>query len=490
MNKIFLLKVFTVVLMGALLGLQPANAASRYSKATKTGPARALNCGKGAFFDIKGECWECPKGYKHDNILLAPTNKKVCKKQGATKKIKADKVGKSVAGICKKGSWVSLNNGNCYKCPKGYKHNPALFGDKTGVCYKKSADNFSAAKKKSGTLVCRDGFFDPIDKGSCWTCPAAFPRRTLKSVKSNEACEVQACGVLNGRPCLITERIPSCDKGLAEDFIQNKCVKSLTAVQICKGVLKAFKAGTNIVGFDKLADRAKSLTGKTRSEFKGSKAKRDELLAKTIKAVGPHKDLIPELERLGKVAAAAHSKVKALFEPNTFCDGSVDKMSRKLESLGLRPNFKIKKSGLLDNGLLIGAANAAANDHFFMSYSLTLGASAGLGVSGALTIVTDYRGKGGGYISVGPQIQGNVAAGANLGIQFFPATKLAAFTGWGWGYGASGGPPSKVFGVGIDTTWGESFILDFQGFGVNASVGAGVLPADLAMSATHAWKLW
>ena len=32
------------------------------------------------------------------------------------------------------------------------------------------------------------------------------------------------CGAKNQRPCKITERVPSCDKGLKENFIKGKCV--------------------------------------------------------------------------------------------------------------------------------------------------------------------------------------------------------------------------------------------------------------------------
>lgn len=34
-----------------------------------------------------------------------------------------------------------------------------------------------------------------------------------------------SCGAANQRPCTIFERIPSCDKGLYEDFRLNKCLR-------------------------------------------------------------------------------------------------------------------------------------------------------------------------------------------------------------------------------------------------------------------------
>ena len=34
-----------------------------------------------------------------------------------------------------------------------------------------------------------------------------------------------ACGAKNQTPCKVWERIPSCDKGLKENFIKHQCVK-------------------------------------------------------------------------------------------------------------------------------------------------------------------------------------------------------------------------------------------------------------------------
>lgn len=40
----------------------------------------------------------------------------------------------------------------------------------------------------------------------------------------------QACGAARARPCPLTQRTPSCDRGLVEDFALNRCVPSEQSV--------------------------------------------------------------------------------------------------------------------------------------------------------------------------------------------------------------------------------------------------------------------
>ena len=41
----------------------------------------------------------------------------------------------------------------------------------------------------------------------------------------------QKCGAQGQRPCKIWERIPSCNRGLVEDFVKNRCVKSASTAR-------------------------------------------------------------------------------------------------------------------------------------------------------------------------------------------------------------------------------------------------------------------
>lgn len=48
---------------------------------------------------------------------------------------------------------------------------------------------------------------------------------TQRAVKGNPPWQADACGRVNIRPCHVIERVPSCDKGLKENFLKHQCVK-------------------------------------------------------------------------------------------------------------------------------------------------------------------------------------------------------------------------------------------------------------------------
>ena len=123
-----------------------------------------------------------------------------------------------------------------------------------------------------------------------------------------------------------------------------------------------------------------------------------------------------------------------------------------------------------------------------MAYQLGVAAAVEFGLGAELTFVTDYRGSGGLYISLSPQYITNYSAGVAFGVQFFPLANMSEFPGWGWGIGISGGPPSKAVGGGVNVAISQNFDK-FQGFGFSASLGAGVIPGDIGISASHAWEL-
>ena len=271
-----------------------------------------LSCPKGTFFDPRngGECWSCPSGA---NRTAAPvTANNACSKHHArqNKKASYDYNTGSLLKACKSGTFANFGSTKCYKCPSGYLHDGTRTVDTNGVCYKPAYDVPSkATKKKSLTMMkCPSGqFFDPIDNGSCWSCPSGYnrtaysvkddkacskaipatfstarkiksskpaalgcepygnksffdltdfgtcwscpssnPVRTLYAVTNDKACASNSCGKENGRPCYVWERIPSCDSGLMEDPFKNECVrpKNLACVATL-GVVATFKRMTD-----------------------------------------------------------------------------------------------------------------------------------------------------------------------------------------------------------------------------------------------------
>jgi hypothetical protein len=482
MKRTYLWAALAVLCSGLLALSLPATAAT-YKEATKVGRAHGPGCA-GGFPDIAGQCWVCPAGYRHDNILLAPTHDRVCKKEGGADRLAGRRVGNSVVGICKTG-WLSTHDGGCYTCPAGYRHDLAKFGNQVGVCFRDRPDSFSKASRQAGSLVCDKGFFDPIDGGSCWTCPTSAPVRTTASVKSDNACQSRACGTQGDRPCLITERIPSCDSGLIEDFVNNRCVSVSAKAAVCIATVSALKAGQTVAGFADVFNASKSRTSATRSKYQ-NKPDHDQLLAQIEREIARHVHVVPELKRVMALMSARRAQLEELFSPSNFCSLPVTQINQRLAALGLAPSFPLRKAGALPE--LIGSAHAAAGEHFFLGYQLGVSGGVGIGAQVALLFVTDFRGSGGKYVSVGPQIVTNAAIGLSpLGLQFFPKVGIASFTGWGFGGAVSGGPPTKAVAAGVDASFNDRMV--FQGFGISGSVGLGAIPGDLAVSASHAWKL-
>ena len=453
------------VLLGILISLvflSPAQAEDIYANATYVGKAHGPGCGKG-FTDITGHCWECPTGYKHNNILLSPTNPKVCKKPSITINKKGIVVGKSTLGICKKG-WLSTNNGKCYVCPNGYKHNIGKFGTTNGVCYKKTKALYSAAHNTHGSLVCTKGHFSVTKGGSCWTCPPAFPKRTSHGVQSDKACVSTPCGKQGERLCTISERILPCEKGTIPDFVKNECVAFSLKPAVCKALVTTLQGGKLPKGFEVFADLSRSKT-KKKSDVNSHK-----LMDQVNQAITPYQAKVPEIKRIYSVMNHTKSGVKAMFSPNTFCNPTA--VNRKLGTLGLKPNF-------------IG--NTASSDHFYMAYTLSFSLSAAAGLQGGFAVVTDYKGDTKTYVYLGPQLVSNASLSDSLGVQFFPRVSSEDFKGWGYDIGVSGGPPTKIVSGGADVAFNDKF--QFQGFGVSGSIGLGVLPADIGIAATHSWEL-
>ena len=202
---------------------------------------RSVKCTGREFFDPRkgGECWSCPKGT--NRTAYAVNSDRACSKPGYTKKKKGNRKGKSSVGFCPDKQWVSLHDGYCYTCSSGYSHDPSKPGNKKGVCYKRYRESLKKASFKHAT-TCKGGEFkDPRHGGECWSCGGW--NRTATAVTDKRACQAKSpcksgkiavggtcrkkgkCGKKGQRPCLIAERVPSCDKGLREDFGKNKCVK-------------------------------------------------------------------------------------------------------------------------------------------------------------------------------------------------------------------------------------------------------------------------
>ncbi|MDP6708966.1 MAG: hypothetical protein QF893_21695, partial [Alphaproteobacteria bacterium] len=234
------------VLQGAQDGqaaLAPVTASNACVKPARSEPAKAtrhkkVGCPRGSFFDPRkgGECWSCPSGYKRS---LAPvTAKNACAKSVFGKTARAKYRGKHGCG---RGQFFDpRKGGECWSCPSGYKRSLAPV-TATNACVRPGKKQLAKAQyhKKLG---CARGAFLDIGRGECWSCPSGYGR-SLHPVTDRRACVARQaacgsglinvggtcrrkgqCGGNGARPCLVIERIPSCNKGLKEDFGKNRCV--------------------------------------------------------------------------------------------------------------------------------------------------------------------------------------------------------------------------------------------------------------------------
>lgn len=213
--------------------------------------AKPSRCPAGAFFDLidGGSCWRCPEG--HGRTLVSVKSDRACRRPPRTIHSKARRHGRG-SGLfgtdCSSGQFWDPN-GHCWSCPGGYGRTTASVTS-ARACSRRIAARHARAERVA-TLACPgDSFFDLVRGGSCWRCPAGFGR-TLSPVTAGDACATAPlaglgeafgrcraghvnicgscrkkgdCGGAGQRPCLIGERLPSCDEELKEEFRTNQCV--------------------------------------------------------------------------------------------------------------------------------------------------------------------------------------------------------------------------------------------------------------------------
>lgn len=162
------------------------------TKATYRGKL-STKCPKGSFFDPRngGECWSCSSGTHR--TVFAVTSGKACEKRANTsyKKAKKERKNSRVGQGCPKRQFWDVKGGNgllgaCYSCPSGYKRSASSVTS-SKACFRVSKLSWSKAKYVSKLLCPKGTFFDPINKGTCWSCPRGHIR-SLASVKANDAC--------------------------------------------------------------------------------------------------------------------------------------------------------------------------------------------------------------------------------------------------------------------------------------------------------------
>jgi hypothetical protein len=114
---------------------------------------------------------------------------------------KADYVGAYSLDLkCSEGFYDPIYGGSCWKCPaddgNGGWLRSADSVEKDTACWRAPKETLKSANKKRSPAwawECPSGtFWDPYSPdglgGSCWECPAAYPRRTANPVNGTQAC--------------------------------------------------------------------------------------------------------------------------------------------------------------------------------------------------------------------------------------------------------------------------------------------------------------
>lgn len=170
-----------------------------YQSATKV--SNAPICQRGDHFDLigGGSCWRCPAGTQR---TVFPVNgAKACEQPAKTELTKASDRGapNSASPLlprtdCPRGAFLDIGKGRCYSCPAGHQRTAYAVTDQR-ACSRQIAARMVSAQQ-IGKAGCPSGsFYDPIQGGSCWRCPAGSKRGTA-AVNGARACEAPPAAVV------------------------------------------------------------------------------------------------------------------------------------------------------------------------------------------------------------------------------------------------------------------------------------------------------
>lgn len=329
------------------------------------------SCRSGTFANAGSRsCYTCPKGWKHDPSKRVKTSG-VCYKPRKVSRMAATEV-YDVSLSCNRGFFDPIDGGSCWTCPANHVRQVSSVKS-SKACMQVQKPTFSAATfvgdhrpdsreviKGASQMGCankgRDAFFDPINGGSCWSCPSGNPERSLYPVNGNKACMATTCGKEGGRPCLVWERIPSCDKGLAEDFLNNQCrhPKNLA----CNSYVTSVAALSDAI--DVANETGEQLTSEVIDRIPGAKlllqamARKmqelqeeaskvqdklplDEAMAPMDRFIEDHEDQIRIVTNMAKQAQNTREQLrKVLLDPDLVCTDDTGGLDYQLTSLGFR----------------------------------------------------------------------------------------------------------------------------------------------------------
>ena len=238
-----------------------------------------------------------------------------------------------------------------------------------------------------------------------------------------------SCGKLNQRPCLVVERIPSCDKGLVEDFVYKKCQKK------GQGSLREFEKFAK-----NFAKKNKKLIAATKDYVATLQESFSYLSSKAFKR---------DREQRKFAAIRAKLGVDAFIES---LKQSGQQFIPKSLTIGIVMDGGFAVGGSAEHGVAINLTKSGPAAEAYRTFAINGGVITGGDATVSVTlwnmVPRDLVGENRGISSSG----GEIAVG-----------------GAGFWFAAPKNAPSAI---------GYDF-KHFQGFGLAAGAGAGILPIDM-----------
>lgn len=175
-----------------------------------------------------GLCWKCPPSQPKRTIFTV-TGKEACEKPAHEVFSKA-KGPKNPTGLlktdCPNGYFLDIGKGKCYSCAKGY--NRSTYPVTHARACSKVVKLSRAPAELPGSDGCDPGSFQHGLTGKCYACPTGTRRNLRMGSDPSKFDACTRCGSEGDKPCILPI-VPSCDDGLVQDFLQNKCVPDKNA---------------------------------------------------------------------------------------------------------------------------------------------------------------------------------------------------------------------------------------------------------------------
>lgn len=365
-----------------------------------------------------------------------------------------------------KGSWWDSSKDGCYKCPKGYKHDPRATYD-TGACRRTDKREARYARdkndRKQAGPVCLGGAWPSFhDKGNwptgvCMKCPKGD--RDDKDKAGNVVEWSPGGGAYEHDVSKYGTTDGVCHRErFAVPVLYRANVMGGELLQLCKQTVAIFGPGREVPKLLRLP----------KAELPPGIEAQDVLDAVTAFQAGLPKGQQAALKKVAELARRLTPAVRRdLFDTDGLCDS--ESVLKKLKRHKLVP--------------------ADWDETAYVAFSIFFDAGIGGGVQGGYVLVTNFDKSTLVLGVLGVTGSWNASVELTGGVQYFPSMDHVE-NFMGFGLGATAGVDVLAIGVGVDASFSvEGGKLKLQGIGPNMSIGVSPIPASVGMSGTYSWDM-